>query len=149
MKELLMFLLFFAPYHLMAQQIDYNDEKGFIAGGYDVVAYFDGKAQKGKTTHSLKYENTNYKFVSAENLATFKKEPQKYIPQYGAWCAYAMGKIGEKVEVDPESYEIRNGRLYLFYNSYFSSAYKKWKSEGPETLAKQADENWAKIRYRN
>jgi len=147
MKELLVFLMIILPSLLFAQQVDYNQQDGFMADGYDVVAYFDGKPKKGKTSHTLKHQNANYKFSSAENLETFQGNPEKYMPQFGGWCAYAMAQE-QKVEIDPESYEIRNGKLYLFYKSYFSSAFKKWKSEGPESLRVKAMNYWEKVKYK-
>ena len=130
MKNILILMMLFSSNMLLAQQIDYNEQDGAIAGGYDVVAYFDGKAKKGKAAHMLKSENATFLFMSAKNMQTFQENPEKYKPQYGGWCAYAMANK-QKVEVEPESYEIRNGKLYLFYKSYFNSALKKWKSEGP------------------
>ena len=52
---------------------------------------------------------------------------------------------GEKITINPATYEIRNGKLYLFYNAYFTNTLKKWKAEGPAELEKKAQENWAKI----
>ena len=147
MKELFGLCLLILPNLLFAQQIDYNAQDGFIAAGYDVVAYFDGKIKKGKATHTLKVENANFKFATAENKEAFKANPEKYTPQFGGWCAYAMANE-QKVEVDPASFEIRNGKLYLFYKSYFSNAFKKWKAEGPEQLAEKAEKYWVKVKYK-
>ena len=146
MKELLNLLLLILPSMIFAQQIDYHEQDGFMTGGYDVVAYFDGSVKKGKTEHKLAHEGANYKFSSAKNLATFQANPAKYKPQFGGWCAYAMANE-QKVEIDPESYEIRDGKLYLFYKSYFSSAFKKWKAEGPATLAVKAGVYWEQVKY--
>ena len=145
MKELLSLLIFILPSLLFAQSIDYNEQDGFMADGYDVVAYFDGKAKKGQSAHTLKYDNATYKFNSAKNLETFQANPEKYTPQFGGWCAYAMA-YEQKVTIDPESYEIRDEKLYLFYKSYFSSAFKKWKSEGPADLAIKAMNYWEMVK---
>ena len=147
MKNILILMMLFSSNMLLAQQIDYNEQDGAIAGGYDVVAYFDGKAKKGKAAHMLKSENATFLFMSAKNMQTFQENPEKYKPQYGGWCAYAMANK-QKVEVEPESYEIRNGKLYLFYKSYFNSALKKWKSEGPTDLAKKATIYWETVKYK-
>ncbi len=117
-------------------------EKGVAISGYDPVSYFSGKPQKGK----IAYTNAGitYRFVSAANLETFKKNPAKYEPAYGGWCAYAMGAKGEKVEVDPENYKIVNGTLNLFYKNFFSNTLDDWNKDETK-LKKQADANWPKL----
>ncbi len=131
---------------ISAQQIDYNTDKGAIASGYDVVSYFKGDAIEGDKKYSTTHDTAQYRFSSQENLNTFKKNPEKYIPQYGGYCAYAIGVNSEKVSIDPETYEIRDGKLYLFYNSWGVNTLKKWKKEGAEKLAVQADVNWRQIK---
>ncbi len=122
-----------------------NTKKGFAALGYDVVAYFAGESVKGSKEHTAEYEGVNYKFSSSENLETFEGDPAKYVPQYGGYCAYAVAKSGKKVNVDPATFEIREGKLYLFYNSGNTNTLKLWKKEKPEKLRSKADKNWAKI----
>lgn len=145
MKKLLFLALFLFPFLLMAQTIDYNQAKGYIANGYDVVSYFDDQPKKGKGSLVFTYENAKFRFSSPNNLAKFKASPEKYIPQFGSWCAYAMAKTGEKVTINPETYEIRNGKLYLFYNAYFTNTLKKWTAENPAELEKIAQANWTNI----
>ena len=132
-----------------SQQVDYNLQKGYIAEGFDLVSYFNNKNPvKGKTEYSLQYDGITFLFANEENLKLFQSDPQKYLPQYGGWCAYAMGTKGEKVSVDPKTYEIRDGKLYLFYNAYFNNTLDSWKKEGPEKLRSQADNNWGKIKFK-
>ena len=72
------------------------------------------------------------------------RNPQKYEPAYGGWCAYAMGAKGQKVSVDPETFKIVDGRLNLFYNKFFNNTLEDWnKDEG--NLKKKAEANWQKI----
>lgn len=113
--------------------------------GYDPVAYFtEHKAIKGNKGLSVFYKGVVYNFSSVANKELFKAGPSKYEPEYGGWCAYAMGKNGEKVSVDPETFKITDGKLYLFYNKYFTNTLKDWnKNEG--TLKKNADANWPKL----
>ena len=125
---------------------DYNVEKGGLAiEGYDPVAYFlQSKAAKGNKQFSVSYDGLLYYFASNDNKEAFKKSPAKYEPQYGGWCAYAMGNSGEKVEVDPETFKIKDGKLYLFYNKYFTNTLKSWNKDESGLQAK-ADQNWKKV----
>ncbi|PQJ68926.1 YHS domain-containing (seleno)protein [Polaribacter butkevichii] len=127
------------------QKHDYNIKKGFVAQGYDVVSYFGNKAEKGDKKFSTIYDGVQFKFSSKEHLETFKKEPKKYIPAYGGYCAYAIGAKAEKVSIDPKTFEIRDGKLYLFYNSWGTNTLELWQKEGAEELKEKADKNWLKI----
>ena len=146
MKQLtLLFLLAFSTV-LVAQKIDYNTTSGYVAEGYDVVSYFTNKEPlEGENKLTTTFEGAKFKFSSEKNFNLFKANPKKYIPQYGGYCAYAMGKKSEKIDVDPESFEIIDGKLYLFYNSWINNTLKSWQQEGAEKLKKQADINWLRI----
>ena len=128
--------------------IDHNTKSGFAAKGYDVVAYYSKKVVKGNSDMVLRYKGARYKFSSRANYNKFKTNASKYAPQYGGWCAYAMADKGEKVDIDPYTYEIRNGKLYLFYNFWGNNTLKDWQKEGPNKLIKKADSNWARIKYK-
>ncbi|MBI1306729.1 MAG: YHS domain protein [Bacteroidetes bacterium] len=123
----------------------YNLSSGRLAmEGWDPVSYFQGSPKKGSKTYSYEYEKVIYYFVSSANREIFKKNPTKYEPAYGGWCAYAMGNSGEKVEVDPETYKIFDGKLYLFYNAYFNNTKNSWNKD-ETNLKKKADANWKKF----
>lgn len=123
----------------------YNLENKVAILGYDPIGYFtQGKAIKGKKEISASYQGVTYKFSSVENKETFLKNPSKYEPQYGGWCAYAMGSAGEKVEINPETFKIIDGKLYLFYNAYFNNTLKSWNKD-EANLKVKADNNWKKI----
>ena len=122
----------------------YNLENKVAIQGYDPVGYFtQGKAIKGKKEFTTSYQGVVYKFSSSENKEAFLKNPSKYEPQYGGWCAYAMGSAGEKVEINPETYKIIDGKLYLFYNAYFNNTLKSWNKD-QTNLKTKADNNWKK-----
>lgn len=129
-----------------SQHNDYNTKKGYAAAGYDVVAYFDGQALEGKKEFTTDYDGVNYKFISKTNMDRFKAQPKAYLPQYGGYCAYAMAVNGKKVNVDPETYEIRNGELYLFYNKGKNNTLQLWLNESPNDLKSKADKNWKKLK---
>ena len=124
----------------------FNLEKsGLAIRGYDPVAYFTArKAVDGKKDISLEYEGAIYRFATTADRDAFKANPAKYEPQYGGWCAYAMGANGEKVEVDPETFKIVDGKLYLFYNKYFNNTLKSWNKD-ESRLKTNADKNWMKF----
>ena len=122
-----------------------NLEDGLALEGYDPVAYIaQKKAVGGKSNLTYVHEGVTYRFSTQQNLDTFKKNPAQYEPMYGGWCAFAMGNDGEKVEVDPETFKVVNGKLYLFYNKYFNNTLTKWDKDEP-ALMKKADTNWKKF----
>jgi YHS domain-containing protein len=123
------------------RQKNFNIEKGVMLSGYDAVSYFSGKPIKGKNTFQYKYKSCVYQFSSQANLDKFKTNPAAFEPSYGGWCAYAMGYRGEKVEVDPETYKIINGKLYLFYNAFFNNTLTDW-NKNEANLKKKADASW-------
>ena len=124
---------------------EFNLDKKVAIQGYDPVAYFtQKKAVKGKATITSTYEGVIYNFSSQANKETFAKNPSGYEPQYGGWCSYAMGANGEKVEVNPETFKIVDGKLNLFYNAFFNNTLKSWNKD-EVNLKKKADANWKKF----
>lgn len=139
-------LLFLVVSSSFSQTIDYNVKKGYVANGYDVVTYFNHQAVEGKKQFSTEFDGVKYMFSSQENLSTFLKNPKQYIPQYGGYCAYAVGTKSEKVSINPETFEIKDGKLYLFYNAWGTNTLELWKKENSDALQKQADKNWEHIK---
>lgn len=125
----------------------YNLENNLAIQGYDPVAYFkENKAVKGSKDLAVNHQGVLYYFSSVTNKEEFKKNPAPYEPQYGGWCAYAMGSKGEKVSIDPKTFKITNGKLYLFYNKLFNNTLPEWNKD--ETgLRNKADANWSKINH--
>lgn len=125
--------------------VHWNLEKGIALKGYDAVAYHtQKKAIHGKQTFSLSHGGALWYFASAANRDLFRKSPATYEPAYGGWCAFAMGDYGKKVEVDPETFKLIDGKLYLFYNKYFNNTLTSW-NKNEAALKKQGDSNWAKL----
>lgn len=150
MKHFLFYLLCLAlPFISKAQQ-DYSvrkkhfniDASGLALQGYDAVCYKEGKPALGSATIFLFYKGVKYQFVSQAHLEQFKQNPSTYEPAYGGWCAYAMGKTGEKVPVDPTKFKIVNGQTHLFYYSIINNTLNKWNNE-EVGLIKRADQNWS------
>lgn len=123
----------------------YNLEGQVAIQGYDPVAYFkQGRAVKGRKEFSSTYEGIIYHFASAGNKLLFINNPLIYEPQYGGWCAFAMGDTGDKVSINPSTFKIIDGKLYLFYNSFINNTLKTWNKNQKE-LNKKATINWKKI----
>ncbi len=123
---------------------EFNLENKIAIQGYDPVSYFKGKPLKGKKEITTTYEGILYNFSSVANREAFLKKPTSYEPQFGGWCAYAMGSSGDKVEINPETFKILDGKLYLFYNAYFNNTLKSWNKD-EVNLKKKAESNWKKI----
>lgn len=119
-------------------------EKGVAISGYDPVTYFSKSPKKGKKEFSYVFDGIKYQFANEANRDTFIKNPKKYEPQYGGWCAYAMGNKGEKVEIDPETFKILNGKLYLFFHPFYNNTLTDWNKDEKNLKAK-ADTNWEKF----
>lgn len=112
--------------------------------GYDPVAYFPeggGKPEKGLISISAQHEGVTYRFVSEEHKAAFLKNPTKYVPQFGGWCTWALAELGKRVDVDPESYVVKNGKLYVFYRDKALDTRAKF-LESPDGLLSKAQANW-------
>ena len=85
--------------------------------GYDTVAYFTQNMPiEGDEKYQVKWRDANWFFSSEENKALFITEPEKYAPQYGGWCAFAMADGGSTARIDPDAFTMHEGKLYLNYN---------------------------------
>lgn len=124
---------------------EFNLDNKIAIKGYDPVAYFkQNKAVKGKEMHAASYDGVTYYFSSNENKEAFEANPKAFEPQYGGWCAFAMGDYNKKVDINPETFKIVNGKLYLFYNAYFNNTLKSW-NKNESQLKQNADKNWQTI----
>ncbi|MFY0599924.1 MAG: YHS domain-containing protein [Cyclobacteriaceae bacterium] len=121
-----------------------TDRKGLALQGYDPVSYFSGEPIKGLAEIEFAFQGTKYYFSSADNKETFSKNPSKYAPQYGGWCAYAMGLGTDKVKINPMTYKVVEGKLYLFYDFKGTNTLVPW-NENEGSLMKEANKNWEKI----
>jgi len=145
----LLFLFSIAADRALAQsdalrKSHFNVKKNLAIEGYDPVSYFDGKPLEGDEEFKFAYKTITYYFASPANLEKFKLNPDKYEPAYGGWCAYAMGETGEKVKIDPETFKILDGRVYLFYNFWGNNTLEDWK-KSEKKLKEAADHNWQNI----
>lgn len=109
--------------------------------GYDAVAYFEqSKAVKGDKDFSHSWMDATWLFASAQHRDLFAADPAKYAPQYGGYCAWAVSQ-GDTANIDPQSWKIVDGKLYLNYSSKIQ---RRWEGD-IEKHIRDADENWPKI----
>jgi YHS domain-containing protein len=114
------------------------DAGGVILDGYDAVAFFtDNKPVKGDMKFQHKHENAVYYFASQEHLDLFKSNPDKYKPQFGGWCAYAVS-LGRVAPIDVNTFSIVNGRLFIQHNQ---RAVNGWNKDVTGNIVK-ADKYW-------
>lgn len=144
---LLTLIVLYSTFQITAQDLDLNTQKGFVAEGYDVVSYFDNKAIKGSNDFQTSYRGSKFKFSSNENLETFLKDPEAYLPEYGGYCAYAIALKNKKVKIDPETFEIRDNKLYLFYNAWGTNTLKLWLENDVKGLQEIGDKNWEAMNF--
>lgn len=110
--------------------------------GYDPVAYFvDGHPVKGSSEFSFPFDDAVYYFASAEHQKLFAADPERYAPQYSGYCAAALS-MGMKSEVDPQSWAISDGRLYVFHGKDGLSLF----AEDSAGIIAKADANWAALK---
>ncbi len=115
---------------------------GTALKGYDTVAYFnEGRAVKGKDEFRHDWQGAKWFFASAANRAEFVKSPEKFAPQYGGYCAWAVGHA-YTANIDPEAWKIVAGKLYLNYDKRVQ---QRWEQDVPGWIAK-ANENWPKLK---
>lgn len=109
--------------------------------GYDTVAYFEeAKAVKGDENFTINYKGAVWQFKNQANLDAFTRTPDKYAPQYGGYCAWAVAH-DNTAKGDPEQWHIHQGKLYLNYNKEIRD---KWLQD-KDALIKQADSHWPTV----
>lgn len=139
--RLLALLWLVLPAAASAQEFNL-DAAGLALRGYDPVAYFTaGKPEAGQGAFTATHKGATYRFVNAANRDAFVAAPERYLPQYGGWCAFAAS-AGKKADGDPQVWRIENGKLYLNYNR---SVGQRWSADIPGYVAK-ADAKWPEIR---
>jgi len=119
-----------------------HDRSGLAVHGYDVVAYFtDNKPVKGSSQFAQEWMGTKWYFASAEHRAQFAASPEKYAPQYGGYCAWAVGH-NYTADTDPEAWKIVDGKLYLNYSKDIQG---KWNPERAKWI-QEGNRNWVELK---
>jgi YHS domain-containing protein len=118
------------------------DAQGLALRGYDPVAYFeDRKPMRGIEKFSASYHGARYLFVSESHRKLFLKDPKKFLPEYGGFCAVGTS-FGEKVDVDPETGKVVDGKLYL---NNGPKAQDIFNHDTPNTISR-ANQNWSAVK---
>ncbi len=121
-----------------ATEIAFYAQDGVAIAGADPVAYFTaGDYVPGDAAYTYDWNGATWQFASAENQALFAADPEKYAPQYGGFCAWAVSQ-GYTAPIDPTAWKIVDGKLYLNYDKKIQA---KWEKDIPGNITK-ADGNW-------
>lgn len=114
---------------------------GVGAGGHDPVAYFtEARSLPGDASISATHQGIAYRFASEANRQAFIAAPERYLPQYGGYCAWAVAN-GYTAKGDPDAWTVVDGKLYLNYSRSIRS---RWERDVPGNIVK-GDANWPKV----
>ncbi len=148
MKKVILGLVLIMSSVVFAQDKMANniDNSNIALQGYSPVSYLDlGLAQKGNKTYKSEHNKVVYYFTSAEQKNTFDKNPGKYLPQYGGFCAFGC-YAGAKFRVDPNKFIVEDGKYYLYLNNVELDAKQLWLAENNHSKLKSvADKNWKNL----
>jgi hypothetical protein len=122
-----------------AQTPAWNADRGALAvHGYDVVAYLTDSAPiRGRAEFEYRWQNTIWRFSSAEHRDQFARAPERFAPQFGGYCAWAVSR-GYTADVDPEAWRVVDGKLYL---NYSKRVQRMWQADVVGNIAK-GHANW-------
>lgn len=150
MKQIIIIVTFFTlvSTSIFAQDNKANniDNSNIALQGYSPVSYADlGLAQKGVKEFKSEHQKVIYYFTSADQKKTFDKNPEKYLPKYGGFCAFGI-YAGAKFRVDPNKFISKDGEYFLYLNNLELDAKQLWLNEkNHKKLTNVADENWKKL----
>ncbi|WP_298311416.1 YHS domain-containing (seleno)protein [uncultured Aquimarina sp.] len=146
-KITLVAVLFTATIFAQDKKANNIDNSNIALQGYSPVSYLDlGIAQRGTKEYKSEHEKVIYYFTTKEQKATFDKNPKKYIPQYGGFCAFGI-YAGAKFRPDPNKFVIKDGKYFLFLYNIELDAQQLWLAENNHnTLVSKANSNWTKLR---
>lgn len=115
--------------------------------GFDPVAYFPeggSEAVRGDGQLMVTFRGTAYFFSTVANRDMFVRNPSRYEPAYGGWCALAMTE-GDKADINPNAFIVKDDRLFLFYEGLFGDSKAEWLEADHDTQADSADDAWRTI----
>ncbi|USD41742.1 YHS domain-containing protein [Vibrio sp. SCSIO 43135] len=147
-KVLLVFIALFTS-ALFTSSVSYAEDEIYTGifsnkalAGYDTVAYFtENKPVKGSSKFQTEYKGADWYFSSQQNLDAFVAEPEKYAPQYGGYCAWAVSAKNDFAPGDPHEWSLVDGKLYLNYDDDIK---QRWEQDRTYHIT-QADKNWPNL----
>jgi YHS domain-containing protein len=113
-----------------------KDGDGIALQGYDLLSYLEKRPEKGKREFSAEHGDVTWLFASEDHRTTFRRDPERYLPAYGGFCAYSVGR-GYPATADPRVYSLERGKLYLFFDRAVQTV---WEQDQGSIL--KADHNW-------
>ena len=127
-------------------KLTFVGEENVALAGYDVVNYFtDNAAKKGSSAYAMKHDGATYYFASEEHKNMFSADPDKFLPAYGGYCAFAMGMKNATVPSNPGTFKILDGQLYVFFNDLYEgekfNTLVPWNGD-EANIKEMADTNW-------
>ena len=120
------------------------DARGVALAGFDPVTYFPeggGVPRPGSSDIVARHEGAIYRFTGNSNRSRFLGDPTRYVPLYGGWDAWSMVD-GQREDVDPTNFLIRDERLLLFLDGTFVDGREKWLARDHADLRRRADQAW-------
>ncbi|HHL43943.1 MAG TPA: twin-arginine translocation pathway signal protein [Hellea balneolensis] len=123
-----------------ADEIYTSWRSNMAVGGYDVVSFHQGNPIKGEHKISTMWKGAQWRFANQNNLETFLKDPEKYAPAYGGYCAWAIAQ-GKLAKGSPKYWSLRDGRLYLNFNKKIK---QRW-LEDTKGFIEKADKLWPSV----
>jgi hypothetical protein len=141
-KSLILTICFIGLLDVNIFAADFFERNGLAIDGYDPVSYFtDMKPVKGSPEFRVEFQGLTFQFISASHRDAFAANPDRFVPQYGGYCAYGMAK-GYKASIDPAVFTVVGDKLYLNYSETVRS---QWLSDIPGYVRK-ADANWPEVK---
>ena len=123
--------LFFSHFGFAADPVNSSTFGSVAIDGFDTVAYWtENRAVEGEKKFTYKYKDAKWRFASKANMELFAANPDKYLPEYGGYCAWAMSD-DKLASVDGEAWTMFEGKLYLNYNK---RVMKDWREQKPKFI---------------
>jgi len=117
---------------------------GVAIEGYSPVSYFHGRAERGSALFAVQHDGITYHLTDAAQVGEFRRNPAKFVPAFGGWCAFGMA-VEDKFPVDPTAYAIVDGRLMLFLRNSGIDARELWNQGDEADLARRAAAHWKRV----
>ncbi len=146
--KLLKLALLLSAFNLTLQAADLINQAGAShvgLGGYDPVAFFsEGRPVHGDPGLKAGHQSVTYFFASESHRQRFLAAPDRYVPQYGGYCAFGVS-VGALFPVDVATWQILDGKLYLVLNPEVRKAF----DQDPSGTIAKAEKNWPGLVRKN